>query len=168
MEPTAGTGIGKDVFEQLRRRAPNHRGFALRMVPMIDLIFLLLIFFLVTAKWRPQEGFLPLQLAAAQAGDGDNQIGRPEPLEIRISSTPSGCRVRIGSAQAVLIDDRTIETDLAGMIEKTEACLVAEKRFAADPVEIICSGEVRWEHLAKIYNVFFGAGLTDIIFRMTE
>lgn len=166
MEPTADTGIGKDVFEQLRRRAPHHRGFALRMVPMIDLIFLLLIFFLVTAKWRPQEGFLPLQLAAAQTPDA--QVGRSEPLEIHISSTPSGCRVRIGSADEVEIDDSTIEADLAGMIEKTEACLVAEKRFAADPVEIICSGEVSWEHLAKIYNVFFGAGLTDITFRMTE
>lgn len=136
------------------------------MAPMIDLIFLLLIFFLVTAKWRPQEGFLPLQLAAARAGD--DQVGRPEPLEIHIFATPNGCQVRIGQAEAVQIDDRTIEADLAKMIEKIEACLLAEKRFAADPIEIICSGEVRWEHLAKIYNVFFGAGLTDITFRMTE
>ena len=165
MEPKAARSIGKDVFEQLRRRAPHRRGFALRMAPMIDLIFLLLIFFLVTAKWRPQEGFLPLQLAAAQTADA--QVGKPEPLEIHIYSSPNGCRVRIGEAEAVQIDDSTIEADLANMIEKTEACLLAQKRFTGDPVEIICSEDVKWEHLAKIYNVFFGAGLTDITFRMT-
>jgi len=136
------------------------------MAPMIDLIFLLLIFFLVTAKWRPQEGFLPLQLAAAQAGN--EQIGRPEPLEIHIFSTPSGCAVRIGEFEVAEISDATIESDLASMIEKTQSCLLTQKRLIGDPVEIICSEEVRWEHLAKIYNVFFGAGLTDITFRMTE
>ena len=114
-----------------------------------------------TAKWSPQEGFLPLQLAAAQAGA--NQVGRPEPLEIHISSTPSGCRVSIGQAEAVQINNSTIETDLAAMIEKMQATLLGQKRLPADPIEIICSEEVKWEHLAKIYNVFFGAGLTETI-----
>ncbi len=135
------------------------------MAPMIDMIFLLLIFLLVTAKWRPQEDFLPLQLAPAQART--ISLARPEPLEIHIVSTPAGCRVRIGQADEVQIDDRTIEANLATMIEKTEACLLAQKRFAGDPVEIICSSQVKWDHLTKIYNVFFGAGLTDITFRMT-
>jgi len=166
LEPTSGGSIHEDVFCQLRRRPRHRRGFALRMAPMIDMIFLLLIFFLVTAKWRPQEDFLPLQLAGAQAQDAT--LGRPEPLEIHIFGTPAGCRVQIGRADEVEIDDRTIEADLAAMIERIEACLLAQKRFTGDPVEIICSGDVKWDHLAKIYNVFFGAGLTDITFRMTE
>ena len=136
------------------------------MAPMIDMIFLLLIFFLVTAKWRPQEDFLPLQLASAQARDAS--LGRPEPLEIHILAASNGCTVRIGQADVIQIDDGSIEADLATMTEKMEASLLAQKRFADDPVEIICGEDVKWEHLARIYNVFFGAGLTDITFRMTE
>ena len=53
-------------------------------------------------------------------------------------------------------------------MEEIEKCLLAQKRYAADPIEIVCAPEVKWGHLAKIYNVFFGTGLTDITFRMTE
>ena len=166
MEPTSSGSIHEDVFGGLRRRVPRRQGFALRMAPMIDMIFLLLIFFIVTAKWRPQEDILPLHLAGAQAQDA--AFARPEPLEIHILSTNTGCRVQIGRADEVKIDDSTIEADLATMIAKIEACLLAQKRFTGDPVEIICSGDVKWDHLAKIYNVFFGTGLTDITFRMTE
>lgn len=166
MEPTSSGSIHEDVFSRLRRRPRHGRGFALRMAPMIDLIFLLLIFFLVAAKWRPQEDFLPLQLAAARAQDA--ALGRAEPLEIHIFGTEAGCRVQIGLADEVNIDDGTVEADLAVMIERIEACLVGQKRLTGDPVEIICGGDVKWDHLTKIYNCFFGAGLTDITFRMTE
>jgi biopolymer transport protein ExbD len=49
---------------------------------MIDMIFLLLLFFFVVAKWRPAEDFLPFRLSAAQA-PGIN-IAKPEPLIIHI------------------------------------------------------------------------------------
>ncbi len=138
----------------------------MRMAPMIDMIFLLLIFFLVTAKWRPQEDFLPFQLPAAQAQSA--VLGRPEAMEIYISATPSGCEVRIGELHPVQIDNETIDASLAVLMAKMNECMLAQKRFSGDPVEIICGPDVKWEHLARIYNLFFGAGLTDITFRMTE
>ena len=136
------------------------------MAPMIDMIFLLLLFFLVTARWRPQEDFLPFKLPTARAESG--AMVRPEALEVHISATAEGCRVRIGRAEVVLIEEPNIGQGLAALMEKMEGRLRAEKRYAGDPVEIICSPEVRWEHVAKIYNLFYGAGLTDITFRMTE
>ena len=166
METTASESIHRDVFERLERRAPSRAGYTLRMAPMIDMIFLLLIFFLVTAKWRPQEEFLPFQLPGAQAQNG--ALGCPEAMEICISATPSGCEVRIGELHAVQIDNATIDANLAVLMEKMNECMLAQKRFAGDPVEIICGPDVKWEHLARIYNLFFGAGLTDITFRMTE
>ena len=166
METQSSASIRREVFGKLRRRARRRRGLALRMAPMIDMIFLLLLFFLVTAKWRPQEDFLPFRLPTAQAEDA--AVVRPEPLEVHISATPDGCRLKIGRAEAVRIEERTIEQGLAAVMEKMDGCLRAEKRFASDPVEIICAPEVRWEHLARIYNLFYGAGLTDIAFRMTE
>jgi len=61
------------------------RIFSLRMAPMIDIIFLLLIFFLVAAKWRPAESFLPFKLPVGAAGN--QAVVRPEPLVIEISAT---------------------------------------------------------------------------------
>jgi len=159
----SGTVSG-DAFRRIfARRRPV---FTLRMAPMIDMIFLLLIFFLVAAKWRPSEDFLPFQLPAAQGQYAS--LVKPEPLEIYIFATQSGCEVQIGQLQTIQIENEKIETDLVVLMENMRECLLAQKRFANDPVEIICQPEVKWQHLTKIYNVFFGAGLTDITFRMTE
>lgn len=133
---------------------------------MIDVIFLLLIFFLVAAKWRPQEDFLPLRLPVAQARG--THVPGPEPLIIHISATQTGCRVSMARTDIVKLNNATIDKDLALMLEEIKDTLLAQKRFASDPIEIICAPEVKWDHLAKIYNAFYGAGLTDTTFRMTE
>jgi biopolymer transport protein ExbD len=45
----------KDIFSTLDKSSQG--SFTLRMAPLIEIIFLLLIFFLVTANWRPKESF---------------------------------------------------------------------------------------------------------------
>jgi len=133
---------------------------------MIDIIFLLLLFFLVAAKWRPEEDFLPFRLAVAQ-GEG-LQVGKAEPLIIEIVGAEGGCKVQIGRFDVVRIEDGEIEAGLSRLLGALRDCMIREKRVASDPVEIVCGAEVKWDYLAKIYNMFFGAGLTDITFRMTE
>jgi biopolymer transport protein ExbD len=133
---------------------------------MIDMIFLLLIFFLVVSKWRPEENFLPFQLPIASAGN--TNMGKPEPLIIYISTLASIHQVRIGQQEAVEIGGQNTESALADVMETMRTCMLSQKRFVTDPIEIVCSPEVKWEYLAKIYNVFFGAGFTDITFVMTE
>ncbi len=153
-------GRAKGIFTT--RKHP----FTLRMAPMIDMIFLLLIFFLVAAKFRPQEDFLPFQLPAAPPLH--QTIGKPEPLIIHISATHSGCLVQISQLHTVRIEDENSEAALAVLMEKIRDCLLAQKRFANDPIEIISDADVKWQYLAKIYNLLYGAGLTDITFEMTE
>jgi len=167
-----GTILQTEKSETIQRTGLNRifadrkRGFSLRMAPMIDMIFLLLIFFLVTAKWRPKENFLPFQLPTAQGSEA--HIGKAEPLIIYIWGADKNYRVQIGQLYSVKIKNENIEADLAGLMEKIKSTLVTQKRYVSDPIEIICDQDVKWEHLAKIYNLFFGAGLTDITFRMTE
>ena len=154
--------------EVLKQVFGNRRpAIGLRMAPMIDVIFLLLIFFLVAAKWRPEENFLPFQLPIAQAALSYN-LAKPEPLTIHIFATETGCQVRIGRFGAVQINDKTVEADLVLLMETIGDCLAGQKRFASDPVEIVCDAAVKWEHMAKIYNMLFGASMTDITFRMTH
>ena len=144
----------------------RRRTLSLRMAPMIDMIFLLLIFFLVAAKLRPKEDFLSFKLPPIQARD--LSFGRPEPLIIHISPAQAGCCVEIGRLYTVRIENEDINAGLAVLMEKTRKCLLTQKRLANDPVEIVCEPGVKWEHLSKIYNIFFGAGLVDITFTMTE
>jgi biopolymer transport protein ExbD len=136
------------------------------MAPMIDVIFLLLIFFLVAGKWRPEEDFLPFQLPTAQAYEAS--VGKPEPLMVYIEHRETGCRVRISRTAAVEMRSERIEEGLADLMKEIKVCLLAQKRVASDPVEIICDGKVKWDYVAKIYNTFYGIGLTDITFQMTE
>lgn len=144
----------------------RRQNFALRMAPMIDMTFLMLLFFLVAAKWRPMEDFLPFQLPGSKTQA--STIGRPEPLFIRIDAAAAGCKVQIGLSQAVAVEDRTIQENLLSLARRLGEVLTEQKRYAADPVEIICGPDVKWDHLAKIYNVLYGLGLSDITFQMTR
>lgn len=159
-----GDGIQKDTLRRFFTR-PKH-SFGLRMAPLIDLVFLLLIFFLVAVKWRPQEDFIPLKLPAAQAQVAG--IGRPEPLRIHISSVDDGCLVGVSQGQTVQIDSQTMERDLAQLMEKIEQVLAEQKRLTSDPIEIICEPEVKSEFWVRICNVFYGMGMTDITFSMIQ
>jgi biopolymer transport protein ExbD len=138
----------------------------LRMAPMIDMIFLLLIFFLLTARFRPMENFLPLQLEVG--GPAAGQSGLVEPLTMYISPADDGCRIRLGRDLTVSILEVSPETGLALLTDNLEIGLREQKRNISDPVEIVCGGAVKWQHLARIYNVLFGMGITDITFRMTD
>ena len=82
--------------------------------------------------------------------------------------TQTGCRVRIGELYTVKIEHETIESNLASLMEKIKDCMLRQKRFVSDPIEIACGPEVKAEYWIKIWNVFEGLGLSDITFQMTE
>ena len=151
------------VFKRLNANKRTQSG--LRMTPMIDMIFLLLIFFFVASHWRPLENFLPLKIPSASASEN---FGRPEPLVIYIYAKENGCDVKIANSEKISIANESIEKDIAGLMNGIKTILTSQKRFANDPVEIICEPKVKWDYLAKIYSAFYGFGISDITFTMTE
>lgn len=153
-----------EVFRKFSRQNCYFSGA--RMAPMIDMVFLLLIFFLVAAKWRPQEEFLPIKLPSAQAEQA--AIGRAEPLQIQISSKEDGCIVQIGQIESVEINEKNVNENLAFLAQKITEVLSSQNRFASDPVEIVCQSNVKSDWWIKIYNVLCGLKLTDITFTMTQ
>lgn len=149
-----------------RLHSKRRANFALRMTPMIDVVFLLLIFFLVTAKFRPAESFLPFGLSAGQAQGP--QLSKAPPLAIYVFAVPAGCRVQIGQDQTVRIEQPTAEADLATLAETIADVMHRQRRTCNDPVEIICQADVQWQYWANIYNVLFGMGIKDITVYKTE
>jgi biopolymer transport protein ExbD len=166
--------VKQDEFTSIRqqtlKRLAAGRGqpFSLRMAPMIDIIFLLLVFFVLTAKFRVPEQFLTIQLPTPN--EQVQRLDIVEPLIVSIS--PAGenqCRVSIGdSAHPVTVDIEidNIARDLTTLAERVSDVLTARKRIPSDPVEIRCHDRVNWDYLVKIYNVLYAMGITDITFNM--
>jgi biopolymer transport protein ExbD len=147
----------------MKNRRPFNIGF--RMMPMIDMLFLLLIFFLLTLQFQPVESYLPFQLPGVSEGA---QFGKAEPLTLSLKSRTGGCAIRIGNTKSISINADTVDSDLAGAAHRIKTVIVEQKRTAADPVEFICDRGVEWQYIAKLYNILFSMGIKDITFRMTE
>ena len=156
---------GRDIFG--RYGTAGGSSFKLRMAPMIDMIFLLLIFFLVTANWRPEEDFLGIQLDSSVVG-GKVRLGLVEPLVVRVSAATNGCKVCIGGGDFLLVEDSDIEGGLAVVADELRDCLARQKRVLSDPVELVSDGDVKWDYFAKIYNLFCGVGVTDLTLPIAE
>ncbi len=137
----------------------------LRMAPLIDMIFLLLIFFLVAAKWRPQENFLPLQLPIYQTS-AVNRV-KPTAFSITLEPNQSGFSVRLLD-QKIIVSEQNLETDLAAFVDEFQQLLVRQKRNLHDPVRIYCHEKLKWDYVAKVYNLLYRLGLSDITLMMTE
>ena len=142
----------KFKFSPLSR---NYGSGKLPMTAMIDIIFLLLIFFLLTAKFRPVEDYLPVSVPARRV-EGS---AVSEPLKFVISQSVDGCMLSVAGDSVVV--SKAGRSELREMIE---GVLKKQNRYLSDPVEVICSGEVSWQSFVIIYDVLYGAGLTDISF----
>lgn len=151
---------------RLKRRPGG--GMGLRMAPMIDIIFLLLTFFVLTVRFRVPEQFLPITLPSAAMA---REIGIVEPLVINILADEGNCVVQFGenaSAGEVVVRSEEIDGDLANLYGEVVAVLKSQKRHVGDPIEVVCSDDVKWDYLVKIYNVLYAMGINDITFAMTE
>ena len=151
------------LISQKRRR---RRGdIALRMAPMIDVIFLLLTFFVLTARFRIPEEFLPVKLPASQQIESYSAI---EPLGIEITQQQGACVIHLDKVNSVTIPETAKERALSELAGKYTEILKAQKRRPQDPVEIYCQNDVKWDDLLKIYNLLYGMGTTDITFNINE
>lgn len=160
------SGTGSLTTERLKHtRRASASGF---ITPMIDIIFLLLTFFILTANFRLPEDFLALKLPSTSSSHG---LGIIEPFHIDIAPTDTGYAVSLGgnaNSLQVAIHENTSDADLALLAQSLLDSLNAQKRTAADPVEITCDDRIRWDSLVKIYNIINAAGIEDVTFNINE
>jgi len=158
------SGIGESIISHFKRQ--KRPSTSLRMTPMIDVIFLLLTFFVLTAKFRIPEQFLPIQLPRASAKvESFNVV---EPLVLNMSTTENGYSVEIGGISGVEIEENAPEEGLAVFAGRLAEIVKAQSRTASDPLEIHCDNDVSWDAVVKVYNVLYAMGANDITFGMNE
>ncbi len=152
----------RDVVHFLprRRRAPRElTALTLNLAPMIDVVFLLLIFFISTTTFKRAEGLLPAQLPSQ--GGLATAVALPlAPIIVHLSQTglgPADYEVRIES----FVDRPTTFNELASFLAE----LQQHPGFDDQTPVVIRSGrQVCWDHVVGCWNAAVRAGCKRVSF----
>ena len=132
-------------------RVPNYpgsRGVSINLTPMIDVTFLLIIFFLVSSHLSKQENFLPLELPIASTGVSD--FSDRMTLTIQI---PSDGSYLVNNARSDL------EQIQASILQKMES-------NGKSPIRIDKSAA--YAPIARLLKLCALTGNSDIVFAVYE
>ncbi len=139
-------------------RVPRGVPIAVNLAPMIDVTFLLLIFFLVTTTFERAEGILASDLP--EAGPVQAVPLPISPIVIRLTQ------------QGLGHDDFVIRIDRFEHAPQDLEALPAFLRQIQQqpgfdkqtPVVIVAGNEVRWDHVVGCWNAALRAGCTRVAF----
>ncbi len=143
---------------RLRRDRTQGAPITVNLAPMIDVSFLLLIFFLVTTSFERAEGILASNLPRDR---GAPAVALPiSPIVVRLAQTGPGdddYSIRIDHFEAVP----------AGPSELTEHLHRIHQQIGFDqqtPIVIVAQSAVRWDHVVGCWNAALRAGCERIAF----
>ncbi len=149
---------GEPAARRGRRHLRDPRSIGLNVVPLVDVTFLLMIFFVIAGTFEAGEGVLSSQMLATGSGPG-------VPLPI------SPIVVRLTKA-GLTVDDFTIRIDRPAITALTFADLAdhlarirGQGGFDGEtPVIIYADDEVGWQHVVNGWNAAARAGFANLAF----
>ncbi len=145
--------------ERRRKRSSRQHGpLTVNLAPMIDMTFLLLIFFLVTTTFERAEGIL----ASKVPSDGQaSSVALPlSPILVRLSQTGP-------SHDDFFIHVEGIDESPASFEELSKVLKGLQSQPGFDhttPVVILAGPDVLWDHIVGCWNAAVGAGCTKVAF----
>ena len=136
------------------------------MAPMVDVVFQLLIFFLVASEVKPTEADFTTNLPAEGEGDRDNPEETPEPARLVMDQRRGKLIVMLNASR--IVDDGVRLTDTAG-INRVFQMLKERLRDslkASENLLYIINGSPNLEikYVAKALDAGIEAGVTRITF----
>ncbi len=161
------TRSAKSILHDRQTRYPVETQQQLRMVPMIDVVFLLLIFFLLSSSFRTQEGFLPAELPRRILHSAGSEV---EPLVLHVFSNPDqSCQIQIGKEFSLKIPVHPDGTmNFLPLCSSIQTILAAHGRSLEDPIKLQPTRHTRWDHVVKTYNALWQLNAQNIIFAIAE
>ena len=158
---------GKQYISGVHRTAMAGLGcrrisMGLRMTPMIDVIFLLLTFFVLTTKFTEPEQLLPVIVGKVppQVVEADRT-----PLKIVIEPDASGFRMRVEHLPAIVLSQENPQEALLVLARTVRQML---ETIGPVPIELYYDDAVSWDAVVKIYDVLYALGTQNITFRVEE
>lgn len=133
-----------------------------RFAPMIDMSFLLLIFFMTTTRFAQPEGQFRSEMPRYGAGAGTGPfVPLPEtPVVVRLKTgetAESGVRVIVDRFPGA----PTAPAELAAFLRQVQK----QPGFDAQtPVIIVADNKVLWDHVVSCWNAALRAGCTNVAF----
>lgn len=158
---STNTGFRLAAVTGLRNR--GRRTAVLRMTAMIDIIFLLLIFFVLTSKFNPPQKYLPLAVAGTNTDTIENLS--TEPLRIELETTNSGFKAAFAQNEITINDSAgftAAHQHYKILAEKLQNCKTNKA------AEITSDNDLNWQHLVAVYNILYSAGYSDITFVVND
>ena len=141
----------------------KHRiSMGLRMTPMIDVIFLLLTFFVMTAKFQEPEQTMPVIVGKTNPPPA---VIQDTPLKIFIEADPSGSLLRVENRPVIRLLDENPQESLLVLARKVRQEL---ETTGPVPVELYYDDVISWDIVVKVYDVLYALGLQNITFRIEE
>lgn len=121
-------------------RRQRRESLAMDLTPLIDMVFLLLVFFLVTSTFKKDELALLLKLPKAEEGTGNEK--KPEQLTIELTSD-----------QVAVNGKKSSVEDLPGIFSKAQKETLVNLRV---------DGEVKYTRLVKVLDLLQANKLENI------
>lgn len=119
---------------------------ALSLTPLIDVVFLLLIFFLVATRFAEQDRELDVQLPSAS--EAQPLVAKPKDIELSIDETGS---YYLGAGRKMSLPE--VEAALSN---------AAVNNPLSQTVVIRAHQGCRWNDVARAMNACYRAGLRDV------
>ncbi|MFM1830481.1 MAG: hypothetical protein RLZZ558_821 [Planctomycetota bacterium] len=158
----AGLSPPPSALDAPRMATRGPRGIGVNLTPLIDVTFLILVFFVCTAQVLERETLLRADLSE-QAGPAVDAMDLEEPpLRIEIRA-PSGRRAIVIVAplpQPSDADDLTSVLASRRYGPENPGGLFAEDQ----PIELAPAADVSWERAVEIFNAVTRAGYTRVRF----
>ncbi len=163
-QPQTDNPIQLDPAElaRLRRKRRKQRSqgvsLAVSFAPMIDMSFLLLIFFLVTTTFERAEGTLSAKMPKDR---GRPSVALPlSPIIIRVKQTGAS-----HEDVTVTVDRFSKQPGRVADLAQVLRTIQEQPGFDTDtPVVIVATGQVRWDHIVGCWNAALAAGHKRIAF----
>jgi biopolymer transport protein ExbD len=144
------------------RRFEPARDFAPNLAPMVDVIMVLLVFFLLGASLNlVKQGVLQTELdpRSGPGGGAAVEINPRIRIALRAGAEPESVRI-------LLMDEALPENTF----EALRSVLLAKRRAGADPENMVVIGAdttVRWRHVVKAMDAAVQAGFRNVQFAVS-
>jgi len=136
----------------------------LNLTSMIDVIFQLLIYFVVTASFMVNEGVLTAKLPQGSGSAAQDDELPPEKITIELVSGGDPSQVSITWNSQPYVSFGQLRMDLDRQRYDPDIGQIDGSYEADNPVVIQPQGEVRWQHVVGAFNAAVGAKYTNVSF----
>ena len=139
-----------------RKKGVGGEDIELQLTSMIDVIFQLLIYFVITANFMIDEGTI-LATLPGNAAETDKVQTPEQPVVIELRSGDDGVTYDL------TVDGYRID-GAAGLFAYLDGQVKGGAIAIDDPVQIKPQGEVRWQHVVNVFNACVRAKLEEVGF----